>query len=52
MADKMPPELLKRFEEKREENKAPSGEELKAKSQKRKDALAKARKAKAMGSKK
>jgi hypothetical protein len=52
MADKMPSELLKRFEEKREEEKAPSGEELKAKSQKRKDALAKARKAKEMSSKK
>jgi len=45
MADKMPAELLEKFKQKREEQKAPSGEELK---EKRKSALDKARKAKEM----
>jgi len=46
MANKMPAELLEKFKEKREETKAPSGEE--AKVEKRKSARDKARKAKEM----
>jgi hypothetical protein len=46
MADKMPAELLEKFKKDREENKAPSGEELK--NDKRKSARDKARKAKEM----
>lgn len=46
MANKMPPELLEKFKKEREENKAPSGDELR--NGKRKSARDKARKAKEM----
>lgn len=52
MANKMPAELLEKFKKDREENKAPSGEELKGKKETRERALAKARKAKQDKSKK
>ena len=52
MANKMPAELLAKFEKDREEKKAPSGKELKEGNETRARALAKARKAKQNSSKK
>jgi len=52
MANKMPAELLEKFQKDREEKKAPSGKELQEGKETRARALAKARKAKQNSSKK